>query len=65
MLIQKKRLKLQIHYIKKNGDIDSALEYLNGKGLSQKQIENHYSSMEMDRINKIYEETGDIKAAFK
>ena len=47
----------------KNGDIDSALEYLNGKGLSQKQIENHYSSMEMDRINKIYEETGDIKAA--
>ncbi len=47
----------------KNGDLDGALEYLSGKGLSQRQIDSHYSSMEMDRINKIYEETGDIKAA--
>ncbi len=49
----------------KNGDIDGALDLLNEKGLSQKQIEGHYSSMEAERINKIYEETGDMKAVLE
>ncbi len=49
----------------KNGDVDGALEYLKGKGISQRKIHSYYKAAEIENINAIFKETGNVAKALK